>query len=206
MDRDRVQGEVAEPLGSRIIMMHIANIEEIQGMLLRVPELVNCFERRDPGFAEWVKDWLVQAEQVLVNNRLAAAADVAVLRGMLISAERGILPSGIEFNGKKTARKIKDAAAMDALRMAEELVSSTIKIPAAQVYEGERVMRQLVALAQRKGLIPEESEGEHAGILKAAWRAISHDPELGQAAAHLAGLVGAYDALILLDRMLPANP
>lgn len=206
MDGDRVQGEVPAPPCSRIIMMHIVNIEEIQSLLLRVPELVNCFERRDPNFARSVKDWIAQAEQVLVNNRLSAAGDVAVLRGMLISAERGVLPSGMAFNGRKTARKIKDAAAMDALRRAEELVSSAIKVPAAQVYEGERVMRQLVALAQIKGLIPEESEGEHAGMLKAAWHAISHDPELGQAAAHLAGLVGSYDALVLLDRMLPANP
>ncbi|MEA1965778.1 MAG: hypothetical protein U9N05_00645 [Euryarchaeota archaeon] len=184
--------------------MHIVNIEEIQGTLLHVPELIDSLENRDPNFAVLVKDWLTEAEQVLINNRLAVASDVAVLRGVLISAERGVLPDGMVLTGRKTARKIRDAAAADALRRASELISDAIRGDAAQIAEGEKLTRQLVALAERKGIVPDDPDTRgHSETLNTIWRAMSEDPELGPATTHLAGLVGAYDALVLLDRMLP---
>lgn len=184
-------------------MLHIVNLEEIQGILLRLPGLIHDLERRDPNFASAAKDWLTQAEQILVNNRLAVAADVAVLRGALISAERGVIPPGLVFSGRMTSRKIRDASAADVLRKAEELISDTIKGSLAQIAEGERLTRQLLAVAQRKGLIPGGPHmGERTEMLTGIWHAMTVDPDLGSATTHLAGLVGAQDALILLDRGL----
>jgi len=184
-------------------MIRIANLEEIQGMLLHIPELINSLEKKDPNFARSVKKWLMQIEQILVNNHLAIAADVAVLRGTLISAERGVVPEGIVFNNRKTARGIKDAVAADVLRKAENLISNAISYDVARVAEGEKITRQLVALAQQKGLIQLDSSiGEHSDMLKAIWNAMSNDPDLGPGTTHLIGLVGNYDSLILLDRML----
>lgn len=183
--------------------MHIVNLEEIQGLLLVVPELIQRLENHDPNFVSSVKDWLTRTEQILVNNRLAAAGSIAALRGVLISAERGVVPSEIVFSGRKNPRKIKDAVAADILRKAEEQISASIRVYAAQVAEGEKLARQLAALATRKGLIPEKPyTGNHTDILNAIWRRMSEDPELGPATIHLAGLVGAYDALILIDRMI----
>jgi len=184
--------------------MHIVNIEEIQGMLLRVPELIDRLESHDPDFAVLVKGWLTETEQVLTNNRLAVAADVAVLRGVLISAERGLLPEGMVLTGRKTARKIRDAAAADALRRSSDIISDAIRGDTAQIAEGEKLTRQLVALAERKGILPcDPDAGGHDEKLNAIWHAMSEDPDLGPATTHLAGLVGGYDALVLLDRMLP---
>ncbi len=187
-------------------MLHIVNLEEIQSLLLRVPKLIGDLERRDPNFLGAVKEWLTQMEQVLLNNRLPVAAEVAVLRGVLIGAERGVMPPGMVFRGRPTARKIKDASAADVLRKAEELVANAIRGDAAQFAEGERLARQLVTVAQRKGLVPAASRADrHAEMLNAIWRALIADPDLGPATTHLAGLVGTYDALILLDRMLPVS-
>jgi len=73
--------------------VHIVNLEEIQSIKLRIPELIQHFENRDTKFASLTKEWLIEAEKVLVNNSMAVAADVSVLRGVLISAERGVIPS-----------------------------------------------------------------------------------------------------------------
>jgi hypothetical protein len=173
-------------------------------MLLHVPGLVDSLERRDHKFFDGVTEWLTQIEQVLISNRLAIAAEIAGLRGILISAKRGVIPSGLLFSGRTTARTIKDASATDVLRKAEELISNAIKGDAAQFAEGERLTRRIATVAQRKGLIPAApSVDGHTEMLKAIWRAIILDQELGPAATHLAGLVGVPDALILLDRMLP---
>jgi hypothetical protein len=188
-------------------MLHIVNLEEIQSMLLQVPGLIDSLERHDSKFADAVKEWLMQVEQVLISNRLAVAAEIAVLRGVLISAERGVIPPGVVFSERTTRRKIKDASAADVLRKAEELLSNAIRVDAAQLAEGERLTRQIVTVAQRKGLIlVTPTVDEHSEMLKAIWRAMIVDPELGPATTHLAGLVGVHDALILLDRMLLSTP
>ena len=131
-------------------MLHIVNLEEIQGMLLRVPVVIDALERRDPNFAGEVKEWLTQVEQVLINNRLAVASEVAGLRGILISAERGVIPAGLVFNGRTTARKIKDASAANVLRKVEELISNAIRGDVAQLAEGERLARRLDPLGWRE--------------------------------------------------------
>lgn len=187
-------------------MLHLVNFEEIKGLLLCVPGFIHDFERRDPKFTDAVKAWLTQVEHVLLNNRMAVAAEVAVLRGVLISAERGVLPPGLVFTGRTTARKIKDASAVDVLRKAEELISAAIRRDVERFTEGERLIQQIVIVAQRKGLIPPAlSVDKFAEELKAIWHAMIVDPDLGPATVHLAGLVGTYDALILLDRMLPSS-
>lgn len=185
-------------------MLHIVNLEEIQGMLLGVPSLIHAFEKRDPNFVEAVKAWMTRAEQILVSNRLSVASNVATLRGILISAERGVLPPGLVFSGRTTARKIRYASAAEVLRKAEEVISDAIRADATQLDEGQRLARQIVSAAQRKGLISSTPiANNHTETLNAYWNAMITDHELGQPTAHLAGLVGAHDALILIDRLLP---
>ena len=182
--------------------MHIVNLEEIQSIKLRIPELIQHFENRDTKFASLTKEWLIEAEKVLVNNSMAVAADVSVLRGVLISAERGVIPSGIMFSGKTTARKIKDATSVDVLQKADRIISAAIEASVTQITEGERLTRQVVALAIRKGMVQKENLHGHDEMLREIWRKMSLDPELQPVTTHIIGLVGAYDALILLDRSL----
>jgi hypothetical protein len=184
-------------------MLQIVNLEVIQAMLLRVPGLIHALERRDPDFVGIVKSWLTEAEQVLISNRMAVAAEVAGLRGMLISAERGVMPAGLVFSGRATARKIKQACAADVLRRAEELISKAITEDAARFAEGERLAQQIVSVAQRKGLtMAATSADKYTEMLNAIWYAMIADPDVGSATTHLAGLVAINDALILVDRML----
>jgi hypothetical protein len=185
-------------------MLNIVNLEEIQSLLLRVPALVRNFESRDPGFADSVKRWLTQGETILVNNRLPIAAGVATLRGTLISAERGVLPPGMVFGKRTTARRIKDAAAAEVLRRAEEVIASAISVDAARLAEGEKLIRQIVAVAHRKGLLLQVAHADaRAELLRGLWNGLTRDPDVGAATTHLVGLVGAQDVLILLDRVLP---
>ncbi len=184
-------------------MLRIVNLEEIQGLLLRIPGLIHDLETHAPNLLNAVKDWFTHAEGLLMNNRLAIAGEIAALRGVLICAERGVIPSGVVFTGRATPRKIKEASSAEVLRKAAETISNAIRGQVTQIEEGERLARQLVALARRKGLrtvVP--SGGGHSEALREIWRAFSADPDLGAGTTHLAGLVGACDALVLLDRML----
>jgi hypothetical protein len=184
-------------------MLHIPNIEEIQKMLMQLPQLIQSFEKRDPTFASSVKNWLKCAEQVLTNNGLAIAAEISALRGVLISTERGLLPEGITFHGRITSRKIKDATAADLLKKADKIIIESIKGDITKFAEGEKLARQLVVLAERKGLLAIKSKSVgHTDMLRMIWQSINADPELGSAAAHLLSIAGINDVMILLDRAL----
>jgi hypothetical protein len=66
-------------------LLHLANLEEIETLLLKVPPLVGSLENHDPEFITSVKAWLLAAEETLTNNRLSDASGIAAKRGMLIS-------------------------------------------------------------------------------------------------------------------------
>ena len=76
-------------------MLRIVNLEEIQGILLHISGLVDLQEQRDPNFVRDVKQWLSKLEKTLDSNRMAVAGNVAALRGLIISAEQGIIPAGV---------------------------------------------------------------------------------------------------------------
>lgn len=182
-------------------MLHLLNLEAIEGVLLRVPPVVRRLEERDPEFVPAAKAWLGEAERALSDNRLPAASRVAAYLGELISVERG-LPGGPAAGGALHRRRRTAAQATASLRSATEVVSQAIAPRRAQVDEGERVMMQLLALAKRLGLVPAEAGQTHTAWLESILQAMSDRPELAALATHVIGLLGAADALIVLDRCL----
>jgi hypothetical protein len=185
-------------------MLSLLNLEEIQGVLLRTPQLVRELEGREASFFGSVKAWLAQCEQVLISNRLTIAAAIATLRGSLISTERGSIPAGLGFSGKATPRKVRDAAAAEVLRQAEEVISNSVRADAARFAEAEKLMRQIVAVAQKKALrLPGNDAVNRSDGLKGLWSDMTRDADLSAVTTHLVGLIGPSDVLILLDRVLP---
>jgi hypothetical protein len=184
-------------------MLRILNIEELERVLMQMPGIIRMFEKQEPQFFESVMGLLKQLEKVLENNRMQACSDIAILRGTLVSVERGQIPEGITFLHSKTHRKLMNAAAIDSLKKANELVTSLIKAPVSQINEAERLIRQILAMAERKGLlITDGIIPDHADFLKDTWKRISDDPELGAVCLHIKGLINSNDILILLDRII----
>jgi len=112
---------------------------------------------------------------VLTSNRLPAAASVSTLRGGVITAARGATAAST-MGGGPSRRKLRDAAATDALRRAEEIVSAALRADQAQIADGERLARQLIAHALRKRVMTEEMLRRRQ--LEAIWRLFLADPEI----------------------------
>jgi hypothetical protein len=184
-------------------MLHIVQVEEIQQTLMRVPTIVRLLEKAEPGFVEAVKQWMTGLEKQLTDSHLAVVANVSALRTILKSAEMGIVPAGLVPTGRVNPRKVKSAAGALVLRHAVDLTTEALKEPMGRMTEGDQLARRIVAAARRKGLVNADCPLEdHEQMLKSLWCALGADGELGGAATHLSGLVGSYDALILIDRAL----
>jgi len=185
-------------------MLPLPNLESIQERLLELPALFRAYEERDAMFADLAREWLNRLEHELENNKVPVAGAIAGLRGLAISAERGMIPPGISFVGAPTARKVRDATAAEALRRAEETVSNTLRADLTQIDEARRLIRQMVAFAVQRGLAGAGGgAGSHNDEVHAIWSALQRDPDIGAGATRVVALAGPQNALILLGRELP---
>lgn len=184
-------------------MLHLVHLEEIKELLFRIPDFIDRFEKRESGIVQEVNEWLKKLEEALTSNRLPLASTIATLRGTLISADRGAIPTGVSIHGRVTNRKIKEASAIYVLHSANELILSTIQKDITRFNEAESLTQQLVAVANSKRELPvKPDKSENTQYLKNIWQNLLADPELSPGTVRLEGLVGPHDSLAVLDRVL----
>ncbi len=181
--------------------LNVVQIEEICALLREVPRLVDRQEQRRADFGGGVEGWLKKVETVLENNRLAAVSQVAALRSLLLQAARGVIPGEISLGGRPTPRRILDATASLVLQKCNQLLHEVIAERQSTHQEAERVARQLMAVAEVKGIIERcRNGGGRQAYLQTLQAALATDPDLAGGHTHLVSLVGKSDALIFLDR------
>lgn len=183
-------------------MLRLLAMEEVQAQLGRVSALVRLFEAKDSVFVDEVKAWLGQAEELLRNNHLDGVSELAGLRLVLASAEQGAIPEFVHITGHPSRRKVKSVTAADVLQKGAKRVAGAISSTVTQVKEAERLIRQMLPVAGKKGLITETDGAARGDALAATWQAMEADTDLTSVAVHVCGLIGKQDALILLDRCL----
>lgn len=184
-------------------MLRLVHLEEIKELLFRVPGFIDRLEKKESGIVQEINDWLKKTEEVFTYNHLTLASSVATLRGTLISAERGVIPTGISIYGRITKKKIKEASAIFVLHNSNEIISNDIQEDLARFNEAERLTQQMVAVAKSKGIIPVKTvEFDNTQYLKHIWQNLLADPELSPGTVRLEGLVGPQDSLAVLDRIL----
>ncbi len=184
-------------------MLRIVNIEEIEGLLRHIPTLIDRMEQRDTDFVGSVRRWLSRLEQALENNRMPTAGEIATLRGVVASADRGLIPDGINLNGRVTNRKLREVVAGDVVRRAATLVSDVIRNDRARVDESDRIVRQMLAIAHAKGLITAASNDPGSPeALQGVWQALRADSDTAPGAVNTEGLIGPHDAILVLDRAI----
>lgn len=184
-------------------MLRIVNIEEIEGLLRRIPPLIDRMEQRDTDFVGSVRRWLTSLEQALENNRMPTAGEIAALRGVVASADRGMIPEGIKLSGRLTNRKLREVVAGDVVRRATTIASDVIRNDRARVDESDRIVRQMLAIARAKGLIPTSNNGPGSPeVLKGMWQTLRADSDTAAGAVNTEALIGPHDAIILLDRAI----
>ena len=108
-------------------MLRIMQAEEIAGLLLLLPGLVQQQQGRSPDFAPQALAWLNSLETVLAASRLYQTGGIAMLRSGLVAAEHGQVPAGLQFRGRPTRSRILNAAASEALQRAANVASADRK-------------------------------------------------------------------------------
>jgi hypothetical protein len=181
--------------------LNIHQYEELATVLREVPSLVDELEARHTSFFDDVLAWLRRAEEIMENNRMPAVSQLASWRARMIDAARGAHGTDLEFVGRPTSRKIRDATASRALQQGSSFLHDLTGERQAVFAEAERISGQLVAAADAKGALRACDDGRpHQQFLECLQARIAADPDLAAVGAHLVGLVGRTDALVFLDR------
>ncbi len=187
-------------------MLRITNVEEIEGMLLRLPALVLEQERSSGAFPRGVAEWLLELEAVLTANRLHQAGSIAALRSAASAAALGSVPSGLLVRGTPTRRRLATMVASHVLQRGAEVAASVIAENRPRLAEAERMAQHVIAVANSSGLVvPREARVENTHYLRTLRRALSANANLESALVHLEGMVGWQDTLVLLDRALRSD-
>ncbi|OGU30648.1 MAG: hypothetical protein A2057_00570 [Ignavibacteria bacterium GWA2_35_9] len=190
-------------------MLHLPNMEEIHSLLLNVSSLMKLYELRDSSFVGSVKNWLAMVESILQKNRLPVTAEIAGMRGSIISSEKGEIPPGVNLSKRVTKRKITELVAEHAIQSAVETLSKAISNDLARIRNAEARIFELVILARQLELIQIEPMISYdQKILSKLWEDLKTDSgsaekkTVTERAIAVQTMVGKVDALILLDRIL----
>lgn len=184
-------------------MIRIPQLNELQELLLEVPELIDGVRNRSGSSIQQIDSWLSRMTQALANNRITTSGNVAVIRGRLMEAERGVLPQGISFKGRPTRRKIAEAAAVSALEESTVIVSEMMRPHQERIEEARRYLMIAVAQAYLRGIL-REYENMELDIRKASavMVAVSNDNDLAPLYSQTVGLVGQSDTALLMMQTL----
>jgi len=186
------------------VTLLLPQIAELNGLMLRLPRLVDAIEREDFQAPEESREWLAQIEGTFERNRLASeAAAIAALRAELQMVALGATPPTMRFVGQPNARRAREAALLDILRRVEQTVATALASTLAGHQEAEGLIRQLVAVARHKSVPGTAAPGPaDETSLRAVWQAICCDSDMVNGSVRVLGLVGEADTLVLLNRAL----
>lgn len=184
-------------------MLRLPQLEELQRIMLEIPDLVRMQDLRAFDFAPRVLAWLQSLEKPLTATRQHQAGAIAALRSGLVAIDHGHLPSDLQLRVRATRSRVMAAAASQALQKAIQLVSPLVEDNAARFDEGAKLAQQIVALAAALGLMPRRDSSmttqQYLGQIRAQ---LKQRGDLESGMVRLEGTVGSYDALALIDRAL----
>jgi len=182
--------------------LKLVQLEEIEKLLLEVPALIKRHEKREPAFVQVSIEWLDRLVHAVEQNRLTCTASIAALKGVLLSAKRGVLPPDLSGAATISRRKLAAAAAVRALQSATEMVRDETDNVRARANDAYRIARAALAVADAKGLI---KAARGAAIRIPPSRLLSmieQDEDLRSASIQMLGILGRADTVITLDRAL----
>ncbi len=186
-------------------MLPLINLEEIEGLLLRVSSLVSLQEQRSSFFPDAVRAWVFELERCFQANRMPQSSQLANLRSAMLSADRGAVPTNVEFRGKPTRSKILSALGSVALRSATDIALEIVQSNRPRFTEAEALVRQLVSVARNANLLPNDILLSREAYLAELRLELLGRAELAPGVLRIEGLVGPRDALIMFDRVLTAD-
>jgi len=177
-------------------------IMELDSLLSEGASLVELYKNKELSFFSRSLQWFEKLEGLSDKNRWPLKAEMAALRGRMITASRVQSEDQFAWMPKsKNRRRAKEALTAECIHTAVGRFMEFVSKDRELHGEAANILRQILSVAVAKGLIEMRPahQADSAFIAK-SWRAAAGDEELNKMCTHVVGLVGAYNAYMLFDK------
>ena len=177
-------------------------LAELDSILSETTLLIDLYKNKEISFYDKSVKWLERLEKFADDNRWFIRAEIATLRGRVITVSR--MQSDDAFNWmpkSKNRRRAKEALTAECINAAVSRAMDFVQKDRKLQNEAANILRQILSVATLKGLIETRPMAAvDSEFITQSWRMAATDPEMAQMCAHVVGLVGAYNAYILFDK------
>ncbi|SMF17160.1 hypothetical protein [Pseudobacteriovorax antillogorgiicola] len=189
--------------------MKLKTLEDLKGMMIQLPILVDSFDHQSSFFSRDLKEWLSQIEKIFASHRRAEVGKIAGLRSDLISAEMGVwrkdcyhVDPSLAEKTRGARKKIVRAIGGQILNQAQAVVCKVLDPLEGQVDEAKDITKQLMLVAIQNGVLSnEELKIENS---KGIWQKLNNQQELRPGTQKILSLVSIPEALFLVSDVIEA--
>ncbi len=164
--------------------------EQLIGLLLELPALTTALVGKQPGSVQRLVDLLQRSEQLLIDNRMRQAADLAASRAALVAVR--LDDSGGRMRSKERRCALErigpiGSAISEALAPVEQRIESA-RLPA----------RQLLQLVAASGAVELNGDRDLTEFVERIWRLASEHDQLKSLAMQIRIALDRQDIPLLL--------
>ncbi len=184
--------------------MNLATYDQLVLMLNQVPHIAEMYERKSSMFAQSVREWIEAAETILTANRMHAAAELATLKMMITSTQRGNRTHGhgtdVNARNKKKAIEI---ASIEALHQAQHSIRMLLA-PYEQNYDdASQAARRMLIIASSLGILNARLRTKFdSSTLPALWRDMVTNEKTAPWTVKMLEIVRPDDAMTIVNRVI----
>ncbi len=180
-------------------------LDELYGLMSRVPDLASLYEKRDISFISGLRAWILNCEGVLEKYHRPQVGDMAALRSRLSAAAEGVSDSS--FNQVSTSgsrRKIFHAQAALLLSQGQGILGSQFEFFSTRREQAEKYTNQILLISLQKNTFYPiwNSALTPSGKLNQLWQSFVSDADLVQGTRQILTFVGYPDALRIMDEAI----
>ena len=181
-------------------MILCQQIERLRPHLGMLSPLVTAYRNGDVAFPEQAMKWLDEAEKLLASVRAPGSSEIATLKGAIVKTEDK-LRDGEEKPSRSRVRNARNAAAMDALTRAEEILRAPLAEAEDRLKRFEdKLCEGMTALALKVALpMP---YAPRTAWLSAVWGLLNEEQATRPLALYLATSLSMVDRFFILDNVL----
>lgn len=174
-------------------------VQELTSLLLKFPELVTQFERKEPRVLLQLREWIDKAEELLSSYGIVASAELAGIRANILSPQ-------YSDERKSSLRKRQMSAAVDQLDALQKCLQEALLPHAEKLQQSRDLIKQLLTMVSQSGGIGYQHSGGVEQLIDEVWALICHHEQLKASAVQLKSQLSRDDIrLILAQEINPAE-
>lgn len=183
--------------------MNLTTFDQLVLMLNQVPHIAEMYEKKDSMFSQSIREWMDAAETILTANRIHLAAELATLKMMITSAQRGNRRQANSDGSVRNRKKAIEIASIDALHQAQHSIRMLLAPYETRYDEANQAARKMLIVASSLGILNARLRTRFdSSTLPALWREMVLNEKTAPWTTRMLEMVTPDEALTLVNRAI----